>query len=430
MLRSFFKLDELGTTVRTEVLAGITTFLTMAYIIFVNPDILSAAGMDKGAVFVATCLAAASASLIMGVYANYPIALAPGMGLNAYFSFVVVKTLGFPWQVALGAVFLSGVICVALSVLPVRKWIIDSIPRSQKMAISAGIGFFLGLIAMKSAGIVVAHPATYVTVGNLTAWPAILSALGFVVMIALDHRKIPGAIIIGILGVSAAGMILGLSPPPAGVVDTPPSLAPTLFQLDIARAFELGLIAIVFTFVMVDLFDTAGTLVGVCHRAGLLDKDGKLPRLKQALIADSSATVIGALLGTSSTTSYIESAAGVKAGGRSGLTACVVAALFILALVFAPLATAIPSYATAPAILFVACIMGRALVELDWDDVTEYAPAVITALAMPFTFSIATGIGLGFITYAACKLLAGRPGDASPAIWVLAVLFGVHFAIG
>lgn len=430
MLQRLFKLDELGTTVKTEVLAGITTFLTMAYIIFVNPDILSAAGMDKGAVFVATCLAAASASLIMGLYANYPIALAPGMGLNAYFSFVVVKTLGYPWQVALGAVFLSGVICVALSVLPVRKWIIDSIPRSQKMAISAGIGFFLGLIAMKSAGIVVAHPATLVTVGNLTAWPAILAGLGFVVMIALDHRKIPGAIIIGILGVAAVGMILGLSAPPAGVMDTPPSLAPTFLQLDIARAIELGLIAIVFTFVMVDLFDTAGTLVGVCHRAGLLDKDGKLPRLKQALIADSSASVIGALLGTSSTTSYIESAAGVKAGGRSGLTACVVAVLFILALVFAPLATSIPSYATAPAILFVACLMGRALVELDWDDVTEYAPAVITALAMPFTFSIATGIGLGFIAYAACKLLAGRLGEVSPAVWVLAALFGVHFVIG
>jgi AGZA family xanthine/uracil permease-like MFS transporter len=430
MLQRLFKLDELGTTVKTEVLAGITTFLTMAYIIFVNPDILSVAGMDKGAVFVATCLAAASASLIMGLYANYPIALAPGMGLNAYFSFVVVKTLGYPWQVALGAVFLSGVICVALSVLPVRKWIIDSIPRSQKMAISAGIGFFLGLIAMKSAGIVVAHPATLVTVGNLTAWPAILAGLGFVVMIALDHRKIPGAIIIGILGVAAVGMTLGLSNPPAGVVDSPPSLAPTFLQLDIAKALELGLIAIVFTFVMVDLFDTAGTLVGVCHRAGLLDKDGRLPRLKQALIADSSASVIGALLGTSSTTSYIESAAGVKAGGRSGLTACVVGVLFILALVFAPLATSIPSYATAPAILFVACIMGRALVELDWDDVTEYAPAVITALAMPFTFSIATGIGLGFIAYAACKLLSGRVGEVSPAVWVLAALFGLHFVIG
>ncbi|MFN0041686.1 MAG: NCS2 family permease [Alphaproteobacteria bacterium] len=430
MLAKFFGLEQLGTTVRTEVLAGITTFLTMAYIVIVNPDILSVAGMDKGAVFVATCLAAASASLVMGLYANYPIALAPGMGLNAYFSFVVVKTLGYPWEVALGAVFLSGVICIVLSALPVRRWIIDSIPRSQKMAISAGIGFFLGLIALKSAGIVVAHPATLVTSGDLSAWPSLLAAAGFLLMIALDYRKIPGAIIIGILAVAAAGMALGLSPPPSGIVDAPPSLEPTFFQLDLSKAFELGLIAIVFTFVMVDLFDTAGTLVGVTHRAGLLDKNGNLPRLRRALIADSSATVVGALLGTSSTTSYIESAAGVKAGGRSGLTACVVGVLFLLALVFAPIATAIPSYATAPAILFVACIMGGALADLDWDDATEYAPAMVTALAMPFTFSIATGLGLGFITYALVKMLSGRARDASASVWVLAGLFLIKFAVG
>ncbi|MFO0997161.1 MAG: NCS2 family permease [Alphaproteobacteria bacterium] len=429
MLGQFFHFDELKTDLRTEILAGITTFLTMAYIIFVNPDILSKAGMDRNAVFVATCLAAAISTLVMGLYARYPIALAPGMGLNAYFAFVVVGQLGYSWQTALGAVFLSGVVFLVISVLPIRRWIIDSIPRSQKMAISAGIGFFLGLIALKSAGVVVANPATFVTVGPLTTGPVVLATLGFLAMIALDSRKVPGAIIIGILLVTIAGMILGLSPWPSGVVDVPPSLAPTFLQLDISHAWEVGLVVIVFTFLMVEMFDTAGTLVGVAHRAGLLDAQGRLPRIKQALVCDSGATVLGTILGTSSTTCYIESAAGVKAGGRSGLTAVVVGLLFLLALVFAPIATSIPSYATAPAILFVACIMARGMVEVDWDDVTEYAPAVVTALAMPFTFSIATGIGLGFVTYAFVKLLSGRVKDTSLAVWCLTGLFILKFIV-
>lgn len=428
VLDRYFKLQEHHTNVRTELIAGATTFLTMAYIIFVNPSILEAAGMDKGAVFVATCLAAALSSLIMGLYANYPIALAPGMGLNAYFAFGLVQGMGLSWQTALGAVFLSGLIAVILSVTPVREWLFDAIPKTLKMAISAGIGLFLGIIALKSAGVIAAHPATFVTIGNLTEMPVLLATLGFIVMIALDARGVPGAIIIAILLTTAAGVALGVTPS-QGIISMPPSLAPTFFQLDIAGALEIGLLAIIFALLFVDLFDTAGTLVGVAHRAGLLTPEGKLPRLRKALVADSSATMIGALLGTSNTTSYIESAAGVKAGGRTGLTAATVAGLFLLALFLAPLAGTVPAYATAPALLFVACLMARGLTEIDWDDPTEYAPAVVTALAMPLTFSIAHGIAFGFITYAGAKILTGRAKEMNIAVPVLAVLFIIKFVL-
>jgi adenine/guanine/hypoxanthine permease len=427
VLNDLFKLQENRTDVRTEVMAGVTTFLTMAYIIFVNPSILEIAGMDKGAVFVATCLAAALSCLIMGLYANYPIALAPGMGLNAYFSFGLVKGLGLSWQVALGAVFISGVLALLLSVSPIREWLFNAIPKTLKMAISAGIGLFLGIIALKNAGIVVASPATYVTLGDLTQPPAVLAAFGFVLMVALDARRVPGSIIIAILATTALGVIFHITPA-QGIVDLPPSLAPTFLQLNVWGALEFGLISIIIVLLFVDLFDTAGTLIGVAHRAGLLTPDGKLPRLRKALIADSSATMIGALLGTSNTTSYIESAAGVKAGGRTGLTAVTVAVLFLLGLFFSPLAHTIPAYATAPALLFVACLMARGLTEVDWEDPTEYAPAVVTALSMPLTFSIATGIAFGFITYAAIKLISGRYREISSAVAVLAILFAARFA--
>jgi adenine/guanine/hypoxanthine permease len=431
MLNSLFHLEESRTTAGTELFAGLTTFLTMAYIIFVNPEILAAAGMDRGAVFVATCVAAAIGTLIMGLYANYPIALAPGMGLNAFFAFVVVQGMGVSWQVALAAVFASGILFLVLSVLPVRAWIINSIPQSQKLAIAAGIGLFLGFIGLKGAGIVAANPATFVTVGDLTALPAILAVVGFVIMVALDYRRIPGALIIGILLVTIAGALFNISAAPAGIVALPPDPSPTLFALDIAGFFNLAgatMLVLLFSFLLVDLFDTAGTLIGVAHHAGMLDEKGNLPRLGPALIADSSATVAGALLGTSTTTSYIESAAGVRAGGRTGLTAVTVACLFLLALFFAPVATAIPAFATAPAIVFVACLMARAIAEIDRDDVTEFAPAVITALSMPLTFSIATGIGLGFIAYVAIKLMCGRLGDISGAMWLIAAVFLIYFA--
>jgi adenine/guanine/hypoxanthine permease len=428
MLERYFRLAENGTTIRTEVVAGVTTFLTMAYIMFVNPAILGDAGMDHGAVFVATCLGSAVGTLVMALYANYPLALAPGMGLNAYFTYGVVKGMHYPWQAALGAVFLSGVLFLVLSLTRVRSWIADAIPHSQKLAISAGIGLFLGIIALKNAGIVTGDPDTLVTLGNLKAPATVLAVLGFLAMVALDARRVPGAIIIAVLATTAAGVLLGVSPF-AGVFALPPSLAPTFLKLDLAGTFQTGLVTIVFAFFFVDLFDNTGTLVGVAYRAGLIDRDGKIPRLRQAFLADSIATITGSLLGTSTVTSYIESAAGVRAGGRTGLVGLVVAALFLLSLFLAPLAGTVPGYATAPALFFVACLMTRGLAEIDWQDVTEYAPAVVTALTMPLTFSIANGIAFGFIAYAAVKLLAGRPAEAGPAVIVLAALFLIKFVV-
>ncbi|UXY14396.1 NCS2 family permease [Chitiniphilus purpureus] len=427
MLESFFRLKEHGTTVRTEVLAGFTTFLTMAYIVFVNPGILSLTGMDFNAVFVATCLAAALGTAIMGLVANYPIALAPGMGLNAYFTFTVVKGMGVPWQVALGAVFLSGIIFLAVSLFKVREAIVNAIPQSLKFAISAGVGFFLAIIALKNAGVIVSHPETLVTLGRIHAPTTLLAIFGFFLIVALEYRRVHGSIIIGILTVTVLSVALGLSEF-KGVFSPPPSLAPTLMQMDIASALNVGLLGVVFVFFFVDLFDTTGTLVGVSHRAGLLDKDGKLPRLKKALLADSVAISAGAAMGTSSTTAYIESAAGTAVGGRTGLTAVVVALLFLAALFLSPLAATVPAYATAPALCYVAVLMARGLAEIEWGDLTESAPAVMTALAMPFTFSIADGIAFGFISYVMVKLLAGRWRDLTPAVVVIAALWVVKFA--
>lgn len=427
MLERYFQLSAHGTTIKTELLAGLTTFLTMAYIIFVNPDILSAAGMPKDSVFVATCLAAAIGSAIMGLYANYPIALAPGMGLNAYFAFAVVKGMGFTWQAALGAVFISGLLFIVVSLFKVREAIVNAIPRSLKFAISAGIGLFLAIIGLKNAGLIVAHPSTFVTIGNLHQPGPVLAALGFLLIVALEWRKVPGAIIIGILAVTVAAIAMGLAPF-GGIVAAPPSIAPTFLQMDLAGALHAGLLTVILTFFLVELFDASGTLIGVAHRAGLLDADGKLPRLKKALLADSTAIAAGAVLGTSSTTAYIESAAGTAAGGRTGLTAVTVAVLFIVALVFAPLAGTVPAFATAPALCYVAVLMLRGLSEIDWDDLTEAAPAAVTAITMPFTFSIAHGIAFGFIAYAAIKLLTGRVKELPPTVALIALVFVLKFA--
>jgi len=423
----FFGLAQRGTDVRTELTAGATTFLTMAYIAFVNPQILSDAGMPFDAVFVATCLAAAFSTLVMGLYANYPIALAPGMGINAFFAYGVVLGLGQRWEVALGAVFVSGVLFLVLSVLPVRRWIIEAIPQGLKLAIAAGIGLFLGVIALKNAGIIQASEATLVTSGELMAPEPVLSLLGFCAIVALAARRVPGAALIGMLGVAAAGLLLGVSEW-KGVASLPPDPMPTLLALDIAGAFQAGMIAVVLTFLIVDLFDTAGTLIGVAHQAKLLDDRGKLPRIERALIADSTGTVGGALLGTSPVTSYIESAAGASAGGRTGLTAVTVAGLFLACLFFAPLAGSIPDYATASAILYVACLMARPLVDVNWRDVTESAAAIITVIAIPLTFSIADGIGIGFLTYVLIKVMAGRQRECSPMLIAVALLFAMKFA--
>lgn len=426
-LERFFGLAQRGTDVRTEVTAGVTTFLTMAYIAFVNPQILSDAGMPFDAVFVATCLAAAFSTLVMGLYANYPIALAPGMGLNAFFAYGVVLGMGHPWEVALGAVFVSGVLFLLLSVLPVRRWIVEAIPQGLKLAIAAGIGLFLGVIALRNAGIIQASEATLVTAGELMTPGPLLALLGFCAIAALSARRVPGAAIIGMLGVAAAGLALGVSEW-RGIASLPPDPTPTLLALDLAGALQAAMLTVVLTFLIVDLFDTTGTLIGVAHQARLLDDRGRLPHMRRALIADSTGTVAGALLGTSPVTSYIESAAGASAGGRTGLTAVVVAGLFLACLFLAPLAGSIPPYATAAAILYVACLMVRPLVDVDWRDVTESAAAVMTVVAIPLTFSIADGIGLGFLSYVLIKVLAGRRRECSPTLIAVALLFAVKFA--
>lgn len=434
-LDSYFGLTKARTDVRTEVIAGLTTFLAMAYIVVVNPQILGAAGMDKNAVFVATCLASAIFTALMGLYANYPIALAPGMGLNAFFAFTIVLTYKYTWQQALAAVFLSGVLFFLISFFRIREYIINSIPMNLKIAISAGVGFFLAIIALQSSGIIADHPATLVTLNdlsipkdNLARAAPWLAILGFVLIVALNYRKIMGATLLGMIIVALIGIPLGITKF-LGIVAMPPSIAPTFLKLDFSRVFELGFIVVVLTLLLVDLFDNAGTLIGVTHRAGLLNREGQLPRMKQALTADSFAAMGGSLLGTSTTTSYIESSAGVQAGGRTGLTAVVVAICFLLALFFLPLVNMIPAYATAAALLYVACLMARGLAELDWKDVTEYAPAVVTAIAMPLTFSIADGIGMGFITYALCKIFSGRLNKLDPVIIILAAIFAVKFMV-
>ncbi|HHW52505.1 MULTISPECIES: NCS2 family permease [Acinetobacter] len=427
MLERLFKLSENKTTFRTEILAGVTTFLTMCYIIIVNPMILSETGMDHGAVFVATCLAAAIGCLVMGIVANYPIALAPGMGLNAYFTYSVCLGMGVPWQTALAAVFVSGIIFIAISMFKIREAIVNAIPMSLKLAIGGGIGLFLALIALKNAGVIVDNPATLVGLGDLKQPSVLLALLGFLMVVVMHHFKVRGAIIISILVLTAISTALGLSEF-KGVVGEIPSIAPTFMQMDFEGLFTASLIGVIFVFFLVDLFDSTGTLVGVSHRAGLL-QDGKLPRLKKALFADSSAIVAGAALGTSSTTPYIESSAGVAAGGRTGLTAVIVGLLFIACLFLAPLAQSVPGFATAPALLFVGVLMIQGIVHIDWDDITEAVPAFLTVVFMPFTYSIADGIAMGFISYALIKLLTGKAKSVPYMVWIIAALWALKFAM-
>lgn len=429
MLEKLFKLKQNNTSLKQEAMAGLTTFLTMAYIIFVNPMMLADAGMDHGAVFVATCLAAAIGCLVMGLLANYPIALAPGMGLNAFFTYTVVGEMGYSWETALGAVFMSGVCFLILSLVKIREWIVNSIPMSLRFGIAAGIGLFLALIGLKNAGIVVASPATLVTMGDITSFPALMAALGFFLIIAMVHRGLKAAVIFSILIVTVLGMIFG-DVQYQGLISMPPSIAPTFMKMDLSSILEVSMLSVVFAFLFVDLFDTSGTLVAVAQRGGLLDEKGRLPRVKRALTADSVATITGAALGTSTTTSYIESIAGVSAGGRTGLTAVVVGLLFLAALFVSPLAGMVPAYATTGTLFYVAILMMSGLVNVDWEDITEAAPVVVTCLLMPLTFSIANAIGLGFISYAAIKLMTGRFKDLNPGILVVAALFIAKFIYG
>jgi AGZA family xanthine/uracil permease-like MFS transporter len=432
LLERIFGLTAQGTTIRTEVLAGVTTFMTMAYIVVVNPAILGQAGMPVAAVAAATCLAAGLGSILMGLIANYPIALAPGMGLNAYFTFTVVKGMGVPWETALGCVFLSGVIFLILTVAGIRQLIVGAIPRPLFSAVAAGVGLFIAFIGLKEAGIIVADPATTVALGDLTTPTAMVALLGLIAIAALQAWRVKGAILIGVLLAAAAGWALGLGQFTPGGYSLE-ALAATAFKMDVAGAFDLkgglglALVEITFVFLFVDLFDNVGTLVAVTKKAGLVAPDGSIPRLNRILLADSAATMVGAAAGTSTVVSYIESAAGVTAGGRTGLTAVVVGLLFLATLFFAPLVQAIPAAATAPALILVGAMMIGSLAEIDWADPTVAIPAFLTLITIPLTFSIANGLAFGITSYALLKLLKGQIRRSDWLLLVLAALFIVRF---
>lgn len=429
-MEKFFQLRQHGTNVRTEMLAGLTTFMTMAYILVVNPAILGHdGGMDLGAVFVATALSAALGSLLMGLLANYPVALAPGMGLNAYFTYTVVLGMGVPWQTALGAVFISGVIFLLLTVTKVRETIINAIPTGMKHAVAGGIGLFIAFVGLQNAGIIVDNQGTLVGLNPDLSDPSVLlTFFGIIVTTFFVVRKVRGGIFLAMAVTAIVGMLTGVVPVPKGIVSAPPSIAPTFLQMDILGALEIGLFTIIFAFLFVDLFDTMGTLVGVTNQAGLL-KDGKLPRAGRALSADALATIGGAALGTSTVTSYIESSTGVAAGGRTGLTAVTVAVLFVLSIFFFPLVEAVAGAAavTSPALIVVGVMMAASLKEIEWKDLAEAIPAFLTLLLMPLTYSIATGIALGFIAYPLAKWFAGKSREVHPIMYVLAVFFVLRF---
>lgn len=423
ILEKLFKIKAHGSSVKNELVGGVTTFATMAYIIFVNPQIMAASGMDAGAVFVATCIGAAIGCLLMGLFANWPVGLAPGMGLNAFFSFTVVSEMGYSWEVALGAVFISGILFVGMSFYKVRQWIIESIPVSLRYSMTAGVGLFLGLIGLKTAGIVVENPATLVSLGDFTKPEALLAAIAFLIIAVLSERKVFGAVLIGILSVTLVGMMLGLVHY-NGFFAAPPSLAPTFLKMDIMGALDVSMISVILAFLFVNMFDTAGTLMGVAERANLTNPEtGKIEGLSKALKADSISSVAGACVGCPPVTSYVESAAGVAAGARTGLSAIVVGVLFLAAIFLSPLAGMIPAYATSGALIYVAFVMMSSMQHIDWKDFTNGAPAAITALMMPLTFSIANGIALGFITYTVLKLATGKTKDVSISMYFLAAIF-------
>ena len=423
-----FKLSAAKTTVGVELSAGLTTFMAMAYIAFVNPQMMASAGMDQGASFVATCLAAALACFLMGLYANWPVGLAPGMGLNAFFTYTIVGDMGYPWQTALGAVFIAGILFVLLTVTRLREWMLVSIPWNLRIAMGAGIGLFVGMIGLKNGGIIVDHPATLLSLGNFQVTETLLAGLGFLVITGLATRQFPGAILAGILAVTIVGLAVG-AVEYNGIVSVPPSIAPVLGQLDIASAFDVGMISAIASILFVNLFDTAGTLVGVATQAGLTNEKGEIENLDRALHADSTSSVAGALVGCAPVTSYVESAAGVAAGGKTGLTACAVGVLFIAMIFFAPLAGMIPPFATAGALLYVALLMMSGMQHLSWTDPTELLPALLTIIMVPLSFSIANGIAAGFLSYVLLKVIAGKSTDVTAAAWVMAVIFTARFAL-
>ena len=421
-LELIFKLKDNNTTIKKELLAGFTTFITMAYIIFVNPQMMAASGMDQGAIFVGTCLAAAIACIVMGLFANWPVGLAPGMGLNAFFTYTVVGEMGYSWEIALGAVFIAGLLFFFMSITRLRSWMIASIPMNLKIAMGAGVGLFIGLIGLKNGGIIVSNQATLLSLGNFSNIETLLAAVGFLAISILSVRKIPGAIIIGILITTFMGLILGLIKF-NGLVSLPPEIAPTFMKLDILGALNIGMLTVIMSFLFVNLFDTTGTLLGVATRANLVNEDGKIDSLDRALKADSSASIFGTFFGCSPVTSYVESSAGVEAGGRTGLTAIFVGILFLFSMFFSPLASIIPPFATAGALIYVAILMLGGMEKLNWSSSTELLPALVIMIMIPLTFSIADGIALGFLTYIALKVFNRQHKDVAIGAWFLTLIF-------
>ena len=428
LIESLFKLKDHKTSFKKEVLAGLATFLTMAYIMVVNPAILSETGMDFDSVFVATILASFVACMLMGILANWPVALAPGMGLNAFFTYAVVFGMGFTWQQALAAVLCSGILFLIISLSPLRAYLINAIPRSLKFGIGAGIGLFLAIIGLKNAGIVVDNPATLVGLGDLKSAPVLLALLTFTLMIGLDKLKIPGAIVISILATTIIGFIFGVAQF-QGVASSIPSMSPTFMQLDFSSLGSSLFLIVIFTILFVDFFDTAGTLTSVANLSGKIDKNGNVENIQKAVFSDSIATIVGSIFGTSNTTSYIESGAGIKEGGKTGLVAVSVGIFFLLCLFLAPLAKSIPAYATGAALVFIATFFCKNLVNIDWDDISEYSPALLAAFIMPLTYSISNGIALAFIVYVVAKAISGKMSDLNPAVLIIAGASLLHFLL-
>ncbi|RDF02814.1 NCS2 family permease [Aggregatibacter aphrophilus] len=426
-LQQFFKLKEKGTSSKTEIIAGITTFFTMVYIVFVNPSVLGDAGMDKQVVFVTTCLIAGFGTIAMGLFSNLPIALAPAMGLNAFFAYVVVSKLGYSWQVGMGTIFWGSVGLLLLTIFQIRYWLMASIPLSLRVGIGAGIGFFIALIGFKNMGLVVANPATLVALGDLHSPQVLLGILGFFIIVVLAARNIYSGVLISIAAVTALALYFDESVMFHGIVSMPPALTQVVGQVDIAGALDTALIGIIFSFLLVNLFDSSGTLLGVTDKAGFSDEKGRFPKMKQALYVDSASAVVGSYIGTSAISTYIESGAGVSVGGRTGMTAVVVGLLFLLTIFFSPLAGMVPAYATAGALVYVGILMASSLIKVTWDDLTEATPAFITSAMMPFTYSITEGIAFGFISYCVMKVGTGRWREVNAPVWVVSVLFLIKF---
>ena len=421
-VEDFFKLKEFNTSIQKELLAGFTTFVTMAYIVFVNPQIMALAGMDQGAVFVGTCIAAALACLLMGLFANWPVGLAPGMGLNAFFTFTVVGELGYSWEIALGSVFLAGILFFLMSVTRLRGWMIDSIPLNLRIAMGAGVGLFIGFIGLKSGGIIVSNDATFLKLGDLSNQETLLAALGFLLISVLAIRKVPGAILIGVLSTTLVALAFGMIQF-NGLVSMPPSLEPVFLKLDILGALNISMITVVMSFLFVNLFDTTGTLLGVANRANLVDAEGNADNLDKALKADSSVSFIGTFFGCSPVTSYVESSAGVEAGGRTGLTAIFIGIFFILTMFLSPLALIVPASATAGALIYVSILMLSGMEKLNWSNMIDLLPALIIIVMIPLTFSIADGIALGFLSYVVLKIGYGEIKKISSGAWFLTLVF-------